>query len=224
MNTKTHCEKSDANLKSDVLSELNYEPSVRTTDIGVLVKDGTVTLNGYATSFGEKWDAVRATQRVAGVVAIADDIEVKLPYSNCRTDGDIAMAAAHHIEWSPSVPAGTVRVTVRDGWITLEGEVEWRYQKNAAANAVQYSVGVKGVSNLIFIKPTLTPKDVETAITSAFERSAQLDAKEIHVEISGNKVNLRGKVRNFAEMEEAERAAWAAPGVLAVDNGLTVKW
>jgi len=194
------------------------------TDIGVLVKDGTVTLNGYATSYGEKWDAVRLAKRVGGVKAIADDLQVKLPDSRQRTDGDIAAAAAHQIEWSTTIPTGTVNVTVREGWITLEGEVEWWYQKNAAENAVQYLAGVKGLSNLITIKPKLAPAEIATAIKSAFERYALLDANKIQVETSGSKVTLRGKVRSYAEKDESEQAAWAASGVSWVDNHLKVEW
>ena len=220
----TTTDKSDTEIKNDVLSELKYEPSVKVADIGVLVKDGTVTLNGFATSYGEKWDAVKTVKRVAGVKAIADDIEVKFPDSSRRNDGDIATAAADRIKWSTIVPEGTVQVTVRDGWISLEGQVEWWYQKDAAENTVRYLPGVKGVSNSITIKPKVTAKKVETAIEAAFERSALLDAKEIEVETSGSKVTLRGKVRNHSERDEAERVAWAAPGVFAVDNELTVEW
>jgi osmotically-inducible protein OsmY len=136
-------EKADTKLKMDVLSELKYEPCVGITDIGVLVKDGTVTLNGFANNYSEKWEAVRAAKRVAGVKAIADDIEVRLPGSLHHTDGDIAAAAAHHIKWS-IVPAGSVQVTVSEGWITLDGEVDWQYLKNAAGNVVQHLSGVKG--------------------------------------------------------------------------------
>jgi osmotically-inducible protein OsmY len=194
------------------------------TDIGVLVKDGAVTLNGFATSYGEKWDAVRAAKRVGGVRAIADDIQVKLPDSRQRTDGDIAAAAAHQLDWSTTIPTGTVEVTVREGWITLEGEVEWWYQRSAAENAVLRLAGVKGVSNLITVKPKLAPAEVATAIKSAFERNALLEANKIQVETSGNKVTLRGKVRTYAEKDEAERAAWAAPGVSWVDDYLKVEW
>jgi len=221
---KSTLEKTDAELKIDVLSELKYEPSVKVTDIGVLVKDGTVTLNGYTTNYGEKWEAVRAAKRVAGVKAIADDIKVKLPASLRRTDGDIATAAADQISWSTTIPTGTVEVTVREGWITLEGEVERWYLKNVAGNVVQNLSGVKGVSNLISITPKLTATEIEMAIKSAFERNALLDAKKIHVETSGSAVILRGTVPNFAELEEAERVAWAGPGVFSVDNQLTVKW
>lgn len=216
--------KSDTEIKNDVLSELKYEPRVKVTDIGVLVKDGTVTLNGFATSYGEKWDAVKAVKRIAGVKAIADDIEVKFPESLRRNDGDIATAAANQIEWSTTIPQGAVQVTVSEGRITLEGQVEWWYQKDAAEDGVRYLAGVNRVFNLITIKPKVTPAKIEAAIEAAFERSAVLDAKKIEIETSGNKVTLTGKVRNYTEREEAERVAWAAPGVYSVDNQLAVEW
>ena len=221
---KTTMEKSDTEIKSDVLSELAFEPSVNVTDIGVLVKDGAVTLNGYARSYGEKWNAVRAAKRVGGVTAIADDIEVKLPESLRRTDGDIAAAAVNQINCSTSIPKGTVGITVRDGWITLEGQLEWWYQKNDAQYAIQHLWGVTGVSNLITIKPKLKPSAVDSAIERAFDRNAFLDAERIEVKTSGGKVTLSGKVRNYAEREEAERVAWAVPGVSTVDNQLNVEW
>lgn len=221
---KSNIVKNDVDLKNDILSELRFEPNVKTNDIGVLVDHGTVTLNGFVTSYSEKWDAVRAAKRVAGVSALADDIKVKLLDGYCRTDGDIASAAANQIRWSSTVPADVVQTTVRDGWITLEGEVEWWYQKSDAEKAVEDVMGVKGVSNQISIKPKLSSDKIETDIKSAFERSAMLDAGKITVETSGNKVTLVGKVRNFAEKEEAERVAWAAPGVYSVDNELSVHW
>jgi len=220
----TVIEKTDTDLKSDVLAELKYEPSVNITDIGVLVKDGAVTLNGYATSYGEKWDAVSAAKRVAGVRAIADDIVVKLPDSLLRTDGDIAAAVANQIGWFTSIPAGAVKITVRDGWLTLEGELEWGYQKSSAQENVQYLAGVKGVTNQITIKSKLPARNIKEAIESAFERSALLDADQIDVETAGSKVTLRGTVCNFAEKEEAERVAWAAAGVWSVDNQIDVDW
>lgn len=219
---QTIIEKNDTELQNDVLSELKHEPSVKVSDIGVVVKNGTVTLNGYATSYREKREAVRAAKRVAGVKAIADDIEVQLPTSYHRTDSDIAAAVINQINWSTSIPEGAVLATVRNGWVTLEGEVEWWYQKTAAGDLVKQLVGVKGVSNSISILPKVTKATVEADIQSAFKRSAILDAKHIHVQISGNKVILGGKVRNYNEIEEAERVAWSEPGVTAVENHLTV--
>jgi len=214
--------KSDTEIKNDVLSELKYEPRVKVTDIGVLVKDGTVTLNGFATSYGEKWDAVKAVKRIAGVKAIADDIEVKFPDTLRRDDGDIATAAANLIAWSTTIPKEGVQVTVSQGRITLEGQVEWWYQKAAAEDGVRYLTGVNGVSNRITIKPRVTPTKIEEAIQAAFERRAVLDAKKIEVETSSGKVTLTGTVRNYAEWDEAEQVAWAAPGVSSVHNELTV--
>jgi osmotically-inducible protein OsmY len=221
---KTSVEKSDEEMKVDVLAELEFDPSVKVSDIGVLVKDGTVTLNGYATSYGERFAAVRSAKRVAGVKAIADDIEVKLPDSSRRTDGEIAAAAAHQIDWNSTIPKGIAKVTVRDGWVTLRGEFDWWHEKNAAEEAVHHLVGVKGVTNLITINPKLAPAAVESAIKDAIERNALLVAEQIQVEAVGSEVILRGKVRSYTAREEAERVAWAAPGVLSVENELDVEW
>ena len=224
LNMRAAIEKTDTEIKTQVLSELKYEPSVKATDIGVLVKGGTVTLNGFATSYLEKWNAVRAAKRVAGVNGIADDIDVKLPDSYHRNDGDIATAAAIQINSIMSIPKGTVNVIVRDGRVVLEGEVEWWFQKNTAEEAVQHLTGVKMVTNMIKIKSKLMPAEVERDIKLAFERNALVDSKNIHVETSGNKVILRGNVRNWAERDEAERAAWASSGVSSVDDQLKVVW
>ncbi len=225
-------EKTDIELKNDVLDELKYEPIVKVTDIGVLVKNGIVTLNGYVSSYVEKLEAVQAVKRIAGVKAIADDIEIQLPKSYHRTDGDIAAAATNQINWATLIPPGTVRVTVSEGWIELEGEVDGWHQKTLAGDVVRHLSGVTGVSNRLSLaqpiqmqnEPTVKPVEVERAIKSAFKRSAVVDANKIRVETSGSNVELSGNVRNLAEREEAERAAWAAPGVFSVDNQLTVKW
>ena len=221
---KTIDAKSDAEIKTDVLAELKYEPSVKVTDIGVLVKDGTVTLNGYATNYAEKWEAVRAAKRVAGVTAIADDIKVKLWDSFVRTDGDIATTAANQIKWITSIPTGKVQLTVSDGWITLEGELEWWFEKNEAERAVQSLAGVKGVTNEIKIKPKASASVIESDIERALERNALLDDSDIEVAVSGTKVTLRGTVSNYSEREEAVRIAWAAAGVTSVDDQLDIDW
>ena len=228
--TKYNVEKTDAEIKTDVLAELKYEPMVKATDIGVLVKEGTLTLNGYATSYGEKWNAVRAAKRVAGVKAIADEIKIQLPNSFHRTDSDIAAAAASQLKWSTTIPEDTVKITVSDGWITLEGQVDQWYQRNAAETSIHYLVGVKGVSNMISVKPVVTSIGIERDIQLAFERNAMFghnamkDANQIKVQVSGNKVTLKGQVRNYAELDEADLVAWNAPGVSSVDNQLTVEW
>jgi osmotically-inducible protein OsmY len=221
---KTITEKTDSELKTDVLAELKYEPGVNTSDIGVLAKDGAVTLNGFVTNYGEKWNAVRATKRVAGVRAVADDIVVKLHSSIIRPDGEIASAAANQISWFSPTPKGAVQVMVRDGWLTLEGEVELGYQRGDVEDNVQFLAGVKGVTNLITVKSKLSAVNVKDEIETAFERSALLDADKIEVQTAGTTVTLRGQVRNHAERDEAERVAWAAPGVGTVDNKIEVKW
>ena len=221
---KLSMEKSDEELKKDILSELEFDPSVKVSDIGVLVKNGIVTLTGCATSYGERFAAVRSAKRVSGVKAIADAIEVILPDSLRRTDGEIAAAAVDQINWNTAIPKGIAEVTVRDGWITLQGEFEWWHEKDAAETAVQHLAGVKGVTNLITLKSIVTPEDLESTIKAALGRNALLDADKIQVEVSGNKIILLGKVRNYAEREEAERVAWRAVGVFSVDNQLEVEW
>jgi osmotically-inducible protein OsmY len=217
-------DKTDTEIKTDVLSELKYDPSLKVTEIGVLVTDGTVTLTGYATSFDEKLAAVQAVKRVAGVIAIADDIELHIPNSNHRDDGEIAAAAAHKIGWSTTIPKGAIDITVRNGWIILEGEVEWWYQKNAAETVVRHLSGVRGMSNSISIKSTDKIPAVGMDIEAAIDRNAMLDASKIRVEIFGSKVVLHGTVRTLAQREEAERIAWAAQGVFSVEDHLAVKW
>jgi osmotically-inducible protein OsmY len=217
-------DKTDTEIKTDVLSELKYDPSLKVTEIGVLVTDGTVTLTGYATSFDEKLAAVHAVKRVAGVVAIADDIELHIPDANHRTDGEIAAAAAHKMAWATTIPTGTVAITVRNGWIILEGEVEWWYQKNAAETVVRSIAGVHGVSSSLSIKPTDKIPAVGMDIEAAIDRNAMLDASKIRVEIVGSKVILHGTVRTLAQREEVERIAWAAQGVFSVEDHLAVKW
>ena len=217
-------DKTDTELKTDVLSELQYEPSVTVTNIGVLVKDGIVTLNGYVTSYGERLEVVHTVKRVAGVQAIADDITVKLPDTVRFTDGDIAAVAVHQINGSTTIPQGSIEVTVREGRVTLNGEVEWWLLKTLAENLVKHLPGVTSVSNLIAIKPKLRAAGIEAAIKSAFKRNALLANSLIQVESTGSEVILRGIVRNHAEREETERVAWAAPGVFFVHNQLTVKW
>jgi osmotically-inducible protein OsmY len=217
-------DKTDTEIKTDVLSELKYDPSLKVTDIGVLVTDGTVTLNGYTTSFDKKLAAVHAVKRVAGVVAIADDIQLRIPDVNHRTDGEIAAATAHQITWSTTIPKGTVEITVRNGWVILEGEVEWWYQKNAAELVVQHLSGVYGVSNSISIKSIDKIPPVGMDIEAAIARNAMLDASKIRVEIVGSKVILHGTVQRMTQREEAERIAWATEGVFSVEDHLAVQW
>jgi osmotically-inducible protein OsmY len=216
--------RTDAQIQSDVLAELKWEPRVKPNEIGVSVKDGVVSLTGWVDSYTKKWAAEEAAHRVRGVKAVANDLEVRLPSSSERTDADIAQAAVRALEWDAFLPSGKVQVTVSQGWVTLKGEVEWQYQKHDAERVVRRLMGVKGVSNLITVRAGLAASDLKRKIEQALVRSAELDAERITVDVEGSKVILRGTVRSWAERQEAERAAWAAPGVLSVDNRITISY
>jgi osmotically-inducible protein OsmY len=214
--------KTSAEVQRDVLEELEFDPSLDSAAIGVAVDDGVVTLSGHVPTYAHRAAAERAARRIAGVRAVADELRVELAAGSLRDDTDIAQAAVAALEWSLWVPEGAVRVVVDKGWVTLEGALPWKYQKDAAYHAVEHLTGVKGVSNLIALKPVAKPVDVERRIQGALQRAASLDAKKIHVETIGGRVILRGTVRSFAERDDAERAAWSAAGVSSVDNEIAV--
>ncbi|HYR44519.1 MAG TPA: BON domain-containing protein [Terriglobia bacterium] len=214
---------SDLALKRSVESELNWESAIKSAAaIGVRVKDGVVTLTGPVESYSEKLAAERAALRVAGVKAVANDLEVRLPSSSERTDEDIAKAAANALDWTSGIPRDKIKVVVDKGWITLKGAVDWRYQRTTAEDAVRYLWGVKGVINLIEVQPSASKTVVKDKIEEALKRDAELDAQRIKVETSGSKVILKGTVHSWFERQEAERVAWDAPGVTKVENEIAV--
>lgn len=215
--------KTDLQLQQDVLEELKFEPSIREAEIGVATKDGVVTLTGFVDSYVERYSAERAAERVGGVRAVADDIRVKLPGTHQRTDTEIAHAAVNSMRWDIQVPDDKIKTSVDDGWIVLEGEVEWQYQKWAAEGAVRNLTGVKGVSNLIAVKPKkVSTFEVSQKIKNSLRRHADRDAEKVTIEAKGGHVTLRGNVSSFTERQDAERAAWQAQGVTSVDDQIAV--
>jgi osmotically-inducible protein OsmY len=214
--------RSDTDLQRDVVEELRWDKSLEDDDIAVAVKDGVVTLAGYTKSYLDKWRAERVVSRVKGVKAVVNNIQVQLPSSSERPDPDIARAAVDALKWNVSVPEDRIKVKVEKGWVTLEGDVDWFFQREAAERAVRYLTGVKGVINLVSVKARPTPSDIKKKIKEALERGAEFDADRITVEIDGNTAILRGTVRSYAESRDAERAARNAPGITEVKNKLVV--
>jgi len=214
----------DLQLQQNVIAELRWEPSLDAAAVGVTVKDGIVTLTGTVETYPQKFAAERAVQRVAGVAAVADELAVTLPGQFYRTDTDIARTAANALAADIEVPDG-VKVIVRQGWLTLEGKVNWYFESAAAERAIRYLAGVRGVTNLIEVvrKEVADPTVVKSAIEAALTRNVELDAKRIHVDAYDGTVTLKGKIRSWAEREDATRAAWNAPGVQFVRDELVVE-
>jgi len=215
----------DEEIQREVLEELKWDARVQPNEIGVAVKDGIAVLTGWVDSFSKKWAAERAAHRVRGVTAVVNDVEIRLPRSAERTDADIAAAATRALESHAGLPIENIEVTVSKGWVTLRGEVEWQFQKYDAERAVRRLSGVRGVSNLIKVRPRVkpSPDTLKRKIEAALVRSAETDAERITVTVEGGTVQLSGTVRSYAEKKEAEQAAWSAPGVAEVRNNIVVR-
>jgi osmotically-inducible protein OsmY len=214
--------KTDAELKRDVIAELNWDPAVRATAIGVSVDDGVVTLTGHLETFAEKYAASRAVKRVAGVKAIALELDVRLAPDHKRSDTEIAANAEQALKWNSLVPAEAIRLTVDHGWVTLQGELEWDYQRRSAEKAIRPLIGVVGISNQITLRTRPRQADLARRIEEALTRQAVREARHIQVAIEGHSVTLTGTVHSWAEREAAQGVAWSAPGVRAVINELRV--
>ena len=212
----------DESLYKDITQKLNFTPILNAKNIIIGVKDGIVTLTGTVDNFFDKWSAIHAVKTVNGVVAVVDELQVKLLDACKRTDTEIAQAAVQALKWNMLIPHEDIKVEVKDGYVTLTGEVRWNFQKDEVEKIIRRLTGVKGISNLITLKKAVFPADVKKQIESEFERNAQIDAKNIDVEVRGSEVILTGKVHSWAEIKQATRAAWSVPGVTSVVNNLTV--
>jgi osmotically-inducible protein OsmY len=214
--------RSDSEIERDVKDELEWDPDLDATDIAVSVKQGVVSLTGFVKSYTDKYEAEAAAKRVAAVAGVANDLEVRMPSVDERPDPDIARDAVAAIKSQLPISSEHIKVIVKNGWVTLEGYVEWQYQKNTAEAAVRRIKGVRGAINNIVLKPRLEPSGIKKKIQDALKRLAEVDANRIEVDANGSEVVLKGTVRSWVEREEAERAAWAAPGVTKVEDRIVV--
>ena len=212
----------DMQLRQDVERELSWDPGLDARNVAVTAQSGVVTLTGHVNSYHAKMEAERIAKRVYGVTGIANDIEVDWPGTKKLLDADLVQAVLAALKWNAAVPASKLKPIVRDGWLTLEGKVDWFYQKREAENAVRSLSGIRGVTNNIMIESDVVPQRVSEKITEALTRNAQLDARRISVLAQDHKVTLSGSVRSWAERDDAETAAWAAPGITAVENHIRV--
>ncbi len=214
--------RSDHDIESDVKDELRWDPDLDSTDIAVSVNKSVVTLAGFVRSYSDKYEAEAAAKRVAGVAGVANDLEVRLPVIDERPDPEIARDAVATIKAQLPLSADHIKVLVKNGWVTLEGNVEWQYERTIAENTVRRLKGVRGITNSIVLKPRAQPSEIKRKIAEALKRNAELDANRITVEASDNKVVLKGTVRSWIEREEAERVAWSAPGITRVEDRIVV--
>lgn len=214
--------KTDSEIQKDVIDEIGWEPLLHENEVGVSVKNGIVTLSGTVDSYAKKIAAENAAKRVAGVKAVAEDILIEYTSDGKRSDSAIAGAVVDALKWHSAMKENKIRVKVENGWVTLEGDVEWEFQKNSARYMVENLYGVNGITNLIRIKPSASPVEITRKINAAFHRSATLDSGKIQVGVNGSKVTLSGKVRSYSEKKDAENAAWLAPGVTEIENKLEI--
>ena len=215
--------KSDIEIQKDVIEQLKWEPFLNAAQIGVSVKNGIVTLSGQVDTYSKKMLAEKAAKKVAGVKAIAEDIQVGISPAYKRSDTEIAEAVINALKWHTMIPEDKIKVSVEEGNVKMEGDVEWEYQRSQAKTTIENLMGVRFVTNLIAVKPKITPYELQQKITASFQRSANIDSGRVSVDVTGSKVTLRGKVRSFAEKEDAENAVWAAPGIVSVENKLLIE-
>jgi osmotically-inducible protein OsmY len=216
--------RSDEEIQRDVLAELKWDMRVQPNEVGVSVKNGIVTLTGWVDSYLKRWAAEEAALRVHNVKAVVNDIEVRLPGSAERTDPDLAAAVVNALKWDTGIPAGKIDVTVSQGWVTLRGEVDYAFQKTDAERAIRHLSGIRGITNLITVRPSVLPSDLKQKIEQALVRNAETDAHNIQVEVEGSKVILRGTVRSYAEWKAAAESARSAPGVTDVENHILISY
>ena len=214
--------RTDSEIKRDVEDEIRWNPDIDATDIAVTVKSAVVTLTGFVHSYSDKLQAEADAKRIVGVAGVANDIEVRLPSRDVRPDPEIARDVVTELRVQLPLSANKIKAVVKGGWVTLEGEVEWHYQRERAESAVRHVKGVLGVSDLINLKPSVSPADIKRKIEEAFKRNAEIDANRIQVKSSDGEVVLEGTVRSWAERQEAERVAWAAPGVKKVEDHIRI--
>lgn len=214
--------KADIDIQNDVMEELRWDPILHSAEIGVAVKDGIVTLMGNVDNYSQQQAAENAAKRVKDVRAVAVDLTINLPHDQHRTDNDLAAAALNALKWSSFVPEDRIKLKVDNGWIAMDGDVEWQFQKESAYDAVKDLIGVQGVLNHLIVRPRLSPVIVKDVIKKALERSAEIEADGINIQTDGGRIVLKGKVRSWAERNEVERAVWATPGVIDVKDELII--